>query len=255
MFNSNLTSNDTQIETNKLILELKRVIEKEFNASDWSEIALLVNADQIVHNHPRLLRSLSFGDDDYGANIIDVLRAISLKNPHYLQTIKDYLDHKYYDENTLYVSHQVATNKITFSPSVFSVPSVNLENDLIAVMMPFSGFDGVYSSIKEAAKGSNFRCLRADDIWDNSTIIQDIFDLIFRARVVIVDFSGKNPNVMYETGIAHTLSKLVIPIAQSVSDIPSDMIHHRSLIYLKNGEGLKNLESELCKKLTQLNYH
>jgi len=46
MFNSNLTSDDTQIETNKLILDLKRVIEKEFNASDWSEIGLLVNADQ-----------------------------------------------------------------------------------------------------------------------------------------------------------------------------------------------------------------
>ena len=50
MFNSNLTSDDTQIETNKLILDLKKVIEKEFNASDWSEIGLLVNADQIIHN-------------------------------------------------------------------------------------------------------------------------------------------------------------------------------------------------------------
>lgn len=119
-------------------------------------------------------------------------------------------------------------------------------------MMPFSGFDGVYDAIKNASKITGLRCLRADDIWENSTIIQDIFDLIYRAKVVVVDFSGKNPNVMYETGIAHTLGKLVIPIAQSVSDIPSDMIHHRALTYLKNGEGLKRLEDELHKKLISL---
>ena len=152
----------------------------------------------------------------------------------------------------MYISDQISENKITFSPSVFSIPNVNLENDLIAVMMPFSGFDGVYDAIKNASNRANLRCLRADDIWQNSTIIQDIFDLIFRAKIVIVDFSGKNPNVMYETGIAHTLGKLVILIAQSVSDIPSDMIHHRALTYLKNGEGLKSLESELHKKLSNL---
>lgn len=119
-------------------------------------------------------------------------------------------------------------------------------------MMPFSGYDGVYNAIRNAAEKTGLKCLRADDIWQNTKIIQDIFDLIFRARIVIVDLSGKNPNVMYETGIAHTLGKLVIPLAQSISDVPSDMIHHRALIYLKNGEGLKVLENDLCQKLTNL---
>lgn len=91
--------------------------------------------------------------------------------------------------------------------------------------------------------------MRADDIWDNSSIIQDIFSLIYRAKIIIVDFSGKNPNVMYETGIAHTLGKVVVPLAQVVQDIPSDMVHHRALVYLKNGEGLQALETELAKKL------
>ena len=197
------------------------------------------------------MRSLSWGDSDYGACIIDVLKFIRLDNPQNLQIIQSYLDSNYPNENTIQVSHQPSENKIILTPSVFQITNLPLEPDLIALMMPFSGFDDVHDAIKNAANRANLRCLRADDIWQNSTIIQDIFDLIFRSKIVIVDFSGKNPNVMYETGIAHTLGKIVIPIAQNVSDIPSDMTHHRALLYLKNGEGLKKLENDLYSKLSQ----
>ena len=94
-------------------------------------------------------------------------------------------------------------------------------------------------------------CLRADDIWEETAIIQDVFNLIFRAQVVIVDFTGKSPNVMYETGIAHTLGKHVIPISQSLDDVPFDMIHHRTLKYLPNNEGYEKLQHSLKKKLSQ----
>lgn len=50
---------------------------------------------------------------------------------------------------------------------------------------------------------------------------------------------------MYETGIAHTLGKIVIPITQSFNDIPSDLGHHRALKYLANDEGYRNLSNEL----------
>jgi hypothetical protein len=119
-------------------------------------------------------------------------------------------------------------------------------------MMPFNrAFDGVFAAIKTASTAARMRCLRADDIWENSTIIQDIFSLIYRAQVIVVDFSGKNPNVMYETGVAHALGKHVIPITQAIEDIPSDMGHHRALKYLGNSEGLAALVAQLT---TRLNY-
>ena len=37
--------------------------------------------------------------------------------------------------------------------------------------------------------------------------VDDIINLIWRARVVIADLSSKNPNVFYETGIAHTRAR------------------------------------------------
>lgn len=139
---------------------------------------------------------------------------------------------------------------ITFKPSVFQVPSKPQNEKLISVMMPFSpSFSGTYDAVKRVADYMNLECLRADDIWDNSTFIQDIFDLIFCAKVVVVDFTGRNPNVMYETGIAHTLGKTVIPITQSIDDIPSDLGHHRALKYLPNEQGYKDLSNELYKRL------
>ena len=89
-------------------------------------------------------------------------------------------------------------------------------------------------------------------MWEDQTIIQDIFNLIYQADIVIVDFSGSNPNVMYETGIAHTLGKTVIPIAQNIkTDVPFDTSHHRTLEYLSNQEGLERLFAKLHEKLRQ----
>jgi hypothetical protein len=143
-----------------------------------------------------------------------------------------------------------AIQQITFTPSVFKIPKKPTNSKLISVMMPFSpAYRGTYEAIKRVAVHMGLECLRADDIWENSTFIQDIFNLIFCSRIVIVDFSGRNPNVMYETGIAHTLGKVVIPITQSLEDIPSDLGHHRALKYLPNDEGYRNLSNELYKRI------
>lgn len=143
-----------------------------------------------------------------------------------------------------------AEKRITFVPSVFQIPEAELKNDLVSVMMPFSSqFNGVFEAIKTACKDNSLVCYRADDLWSNSTFIQDIFDLIYCSRIVVVDFSGRNPNVMYETGIAHTLGKVVIPITQSIDDIPSDLKPHRALKYLPNNEGLGDLTKGLSTRL------
>lgn len=139
---------------------------------------------------------------------------------------------------------------VTFKPSIFHVPSKPQNPNLVSVMMPFdAAFKETYQAIKQVTDYMKLECLRADDIWNNSTFMQDIFDLIFCAKVVVVDFTGRNPNVMYETGIAHTLGKTVIPITQSFGDIPSDLGHHRALLYLPNEQGYRDFCNELYKRL------
>lgn len=238
----------------KLLLALKERIVKCFKHENWDELGVLTNCSDLIDTHSRLKRSLAFGDDDYASNVLYVIKQMVSRDNNVLREIGSYLDNKYPDTTaTNYISAKPSEKKITFAPTVFNIPDGYPENDLIAIMMPFSaGFSPVYEAIKKACENSGLKCLRADDIWQESTIMQDIFNLIYRANSVIVDFSGKNPNVMYETGIAHTLGKIVIPITQSASDIPSDMGHHRALHYLPNTEGLADLTKKLADKLRSI---
>ena len=57
----------------------------------------------------------------------------------------------------------------------------------------------------------------------------------------ICDRSGKNPNVFYETGIAHSFGKEVLLISQSEDDVPFDLRHLRYIRYFPNSQGLGDL--------------
>ncbi len=147
----------------------------------------------------------------------------------------------------------VPVTELHIRPSVFRVPAGKTEEDLVSVMMPFdAGFKQTHEAILTACKHNTMRCERADDIWDEPELIQDVFSLIYRSRFVICDFSGRNPNVFYEAGIAHTLGKTVIPIAQSKEDVPFDLGHLRYVKYLPNTEGYAELQRSLTKKLAKL---
>lgn len=142
-------------------------------------------------------------------------------------------------------------------PSVFQISEhENIEPTLVSVMMPFdAGFNPVYNAIRDAAERVSLRCRRADDIWENPAIIQDVVALIDRSRIVICDCSGRNPNVFYEAGIAHTLGREVILITQSEHDIPFDLRHLRYVRYHNNGEGRDALTTLLQARMQTLLGH
>lgn len=233
----------------KRIIELRQRIVAHFDQGTWEEVGLLTGHSETINSHPRLLRSLHFGDEDYDGNVLGLLRKIAEGDMPAFRIFEQFVDERFPDEAE-YASAKPVERRITFAPNVFQIPEFSPEPDLVAVMMPFgSDFTSVYQSIQRSCKAVDLRCLRADDIWEDSAIIQDIFNLIFRAQVVVVDFTGKNPNVMYETGIAHTLGKHVIPISQSLDDVPFDLRHHRVLKYLPNAEGLQQFEQRLETRL------
>lgn len=136
-------------------------------------------------------------------------------------------------------------------PTVFNISEVErIEPTLISVMMPFDlAFSYVYEKLKEITASLNLHCRRADDIWENPSIIQDVVSLIDHSRVVICDCTGRNPNVFYEAGIAHTLGREVILITQSEYDIPFDLRHLRYVKYLNNSEGLLSLGNAISSRL------
>lgn len=138
-------------------------------------------------------------------------------------------------------------------PAVFRVPREGIQNDLVSVMRPFRpDFDDVQATLDEACAENGLSCMDANRVWNETEVFQDIFSLIYRSRVVICDFSGKNPNVFYELGIAHTLGRAVIPIVQNPEDVPFDLQHHRYIRYLPNAEGLSSLRAQVSRRLESL---
>jgi hypothetical protein len=142
-------------------------------------------------------------------------------------------------------------------PSVFQIAEHEaIEQQLVSVMMPFdAGFNNVYAAIQQAAGNCGLRSRRADEIWEAPGIIQDVVNLIDRARIVICDCTNRNPNVFYEAGIAHTLGREVIIITQNAHDVPFDLQHLRYVHYLNNNEGLVALTQALQGRMQTLLGH
>lgn len=142
---------------------------------------------------------------------------------------------------------------VEISPRVFRIPDQRPDPKLVSVMMPFSPkFTAVFETLEAACDTLDLTCRNANQIWEESEIIQDIFNLIYRSAVVICDFTDRNPNVFYEAGIAHTLGRPVIPITQTGEHIPFDLSHHRYIDYLNNEEGRKSLEKQVRTRLATL---
>ncbi|MBD2752125.1 hypothetical protein [Spirosoma validum] len=244
------------------LFALHEFIQDHFTKSDWIKVAYLTDSLELIEDHPRLLRSLDFKDDDYEGNSLQVLSKLISESNTNLYEIERFVEAKKATMNRPvrdvpeFVStvQSIAPERvITFAPDVFRIPNKPVETNVLSVMMPFeSKFSGTYLAIRNVCARLGIDCKRADDIWDNSILIQDVFDLIFMSRAVITDFTDRNPNVFYETGVAHTLGKLVVPITQSANDIPFDLRHHRALTYLPNAEGLLKLEKDLEKKLAKV---
>lgn len=145
------------------------------------------------------------------------------------------------------------TVNLPVRPTVFSIPLGDPRKDLVAVMMPFAQeFDQVYATIQQASRAASLTCERADKIWEESTVIQDVFNLIYRSHIVVADLTDNNPNVMYEVGIAHTLGRPVVPITREPAVRPFDIAHHRILGYAADAKGLAAMRDQLARRLQHL---
>lgn len=134
-------------------------------------------------------------------------------------------------------------------PSVFNLSaSQRVDQNQLSAMMPFAGFGPVYEAIQNAAQACGMTCNRADDIWENHAIIQDVIDLIDRSAIVVCDCTNKNANVFYEIGVAHALGKEVILITQNAEDVPFDLRHLRYIRYFQNDP--HHLTTELTNRIT-----
>ena len=68
-----------EIELGKRIIAVRDKVVSHFDANNWDEIGLLTGYSKVINEHPRLLRSLSWGDEDYAGNALDIIHTIAGK--------------------------------------------------------------------------------------------------------------------------------------------------------------------------------
>ena len=105
--------------------------------------------------------------------------------------------------------------------------------DTCFVMMPFGPwYDTYYREIyTPAIKEAGFEPVRADELFSSGSVVEQIWEQIDKAKVLLADLTGKNPNVFYELGLAHADRKPVIFTSGILEDVPFDLRHLRVIIY------------------------
>lgn len=140
-------------------------------------------------------------------------------------------------------------NAVSADP-IWEGRSFPTESDFCFVLMPFSDDADIQKVFQNHVKPvleqkCGLRCGRADDIYDISGVMQSVWEGINRARLIVADLTGRNPNVFYELGIAHTLGKPVIMLTQSMDFVPFDLRHLRCVVYEYKPTSITRLEGAL----------
>ena len=82
--------------------------------------------------------------------------------------------------------------------------------------------------------------------------MQDIWVSICNSRLVIADCTGRNANVFYEIGLAHSVGTPVLLITQSPDDIPFDLRSIRYISYEYTPRGMVAFESALAASIDSM---
>jgi hypothetical protein len=123
---------------------------------------------------------------------------------------------------------------MSIHPKLAASRAVGVNEGTCFLLMPFAReMRPVHASIKEVCSSLGITCERADDIYSQNPIFSTILDSILTSEVIIADLTGKNPNVFYETGIAHSVREpqSVILASQSLDDVPFDLRHLPIVLY------------------------
>lgn len=166
-------------------------------------------------------------------------------------------EQRWKDVNHLLIGSTLEGGIRNAQPSYFSSFLKNngiRENDLIInpklifLLTPFNDkFYDDYRVIQDFFTNKGFNCYRGDEFLIQGDIFPEMLKLIVSSRLIIANVNGRNPNVMYELGIAHALDKPVILISREPDKLPIDLKSKRFLIYSDYNQLLEQFENELTE--------
>lgn len=133
-----------------------------------------------------------------------------------------------------------------------NLPEVKVDEKTVMCLMPFNRrFEKTKNIIAEACKQAGYTFRRSDDelIADNTDLRKSIIRMILESEVIVAVLDGRNPNVFYEIGIAHSLGKLVLMVVNLSREENQwkevDLLSNRLITY----NNFQELKDKLTKTL------
>ncbi len=107
------------------------------------------------------------------------------------------------------------------------------ERGRIFVAMPLNAnhSNALWELIQHTCSIHQFSIHRGNTSHRPSSITAAIIDEIERAEIVIADLTARNPNVLYELGLAHMLCDALILVAQQGEKLPFDLQDFRCIFF------------------------
>jgi hypothetical protein len=141
---------------------------------------------------------------------------------------------------------------LTVNP-MFGIPNHLEALDIFVVMSFEPNLKPVYEDhIKKVAAQLKLAVRRADDFFTAHAVIDDIWAAMYQSKLVVADCTGRNANVYYEIGMAHTIGKPVILTTQNEPDVPFDLRAIRYIHYSYTPPGMQIFEERLAKTIAGL---
>lgn len=207
----------------------------------------------------RMKKEIQYNSDKNQAQIESIRNSYEKK----LYEISDRLvssESRWQDVNHLVLSAQkyqkskIKENKVVLtgflSERGIKEEDLEIEKDLVFVLTPFNNlFEEGYNAIKEVCHKSGLRCKRGDEQNVKSDILGHVLKQMVKARLIIANIDGRNPNVLYELGIAHAIDKSTILVASSLEKLPADIKSIRMVVSDDSVEMKKQLANEISKAL------
>jgi hypothetical protein len=110
---------------------------------------------------------------------------------------------------------------------------------IVALLPEGKYFQRVFEVISAAARASGATVRLAPAEFSDEGELGRVMAELENAELVVADVSARNPNVMYEAGMAHGIGKRVLFLAQHGEDFPFDRSKQPAIIYAGNLEFLR----------------
>lgn len=133
------------------------------------------------------------------------------------------------------------------------IENIKVKENTAFCLMPFNDrYSAIYQAIFYSCQAANYSCTRSDEVYNPGNLLRQIVNMMLESSLIIALLDGQNPNVFYEIGIAHSIGKTVLLLAnkKSKNEIPFDLKSDRLLLYSNTSD----LHEKLYETLKNMNY-